>query len=296
MQTEGTAPDGVILDARGRVRSKATMPGYGKGREPKSKGKTYPPHPYDVADVHRLMEACEPQPGRRLRWDEQMAAIRLRALIAVLWRSGLRISEALALDDEQDLSPDERTITVRHGKGDKRRVVAMDDWAWRELDAWMAQRRFLKPGAVFCVLSGPTEGRAIHDSDVRRALHNAAERAGLRRRCNPHAFRHTLAVELWREDVREHVIQAQLGHARLDVTARYLRGLDPAELLEPVSGRRAPVMPVPHRTTAATTATQAPDLMAAFGSAVNSGGRRRRPVRDVDASPLSGTVAQETKP
>lgn len=246
MQNDHTQTNDVLLDARGRRRSKATMPGYGTGRIPKSKGRTYPPHPFEVADVHRLMQAAEPQPGRRLRWDEQMAALRLRALIAVLWRSGLRISEALALDDEQDLDREAGTVIVRHGKGDKQRTVVMDDWGWRELDVWLAQRRLLKPGAVFCVLSGPTEGRSIHGSDVRRALKNAAERAGLRRRCNPHAFRHTLAVELWREDIREHAIQTQLGHARLDVTARYLRGLDPTEVLAPVRARSAPMMPVPH--------------------------------------------------
>lgn len=283
MQSEGTAPDGVILDARGRRRSKATMPGFGEGRAPKSKGKKYPPQPYEVTDVFLLLNACEPTPGRRLRWDEQMAAIRLRALIALLWRSGLRISEALALDDEVDLNRADRTITVRHGKGDKRRVVGMDDWGWRELDTWLAQRRLLKPGALFCVLSGDTEGRAVHDSDVRRALHAAAKRAGLRRRCHPHAFRHTLAVDLYREGKPELVIQAALGHVRLDVTARYLRTLDPRELIEPVSGRAAPLMPVPN----AAQRTETPNLMGVLAG--KPAGKRRR---SRSADELVAAVAQ----
>ncbi len=237
--------DHPALDARGRVRSKATMPGYGRGRAPKSKGRKYPAHPFEARDIARLLDGCVPQPGRSLRWDERMAAIRLRALVAVLWRSGLRISEALDLE-ERDLNQRERTITVRNGKGGKRRVIAMDDWAWVELDRWLQERKSLQPGPVFCVLDGPTEGRAIHDSDVRRALKRAGERAGLRRRCNPHAFRHTLAVDLFREGVPELIIQRQLGHARLDVTQIYLRGLDPTEILEPVSSRKPPVMPVPH--------------------------------------------------
>lgn len=89
-------------------------------------------------------------------------------------------------------------------------------------------------------------GRAIHSSDVRRALKAAAKRAGLTRRVNPHNLRHTLAVDLYREGVRELVIQKQLGHARLDVTQTYLRGLDPREMLDPVIGRRPPTMPVPN--------------------------------------------------
>jgi integrase len=221
------------------------MPGYGRGRPPKSKGRKYPPEPLHAADVAKLLNGCVPDPGRELRWDEEMAARRLRALIALLWRTGLRISEALDLI-EGDLDIAERTVTVRSGKGGKRRIVAMDDWAWVEVERWLRRRRELRPGAVFCVLSGPTEGRAIHDSDVRRALKRAGERAGLRRRINPHAFRHTMAVSLYREGVRELVIQQQLGHARLDVTQLYLRSLDPSEILEPVSTRKAPVMPVPH--------------------------------------------------
>jgi integrase/recombinase XerD len=222
------------------------MPGYGQGRIPKSKGLKYPPHPLSPTEVFALLNACEPNPGRALRWDERVSALRLRALIAVLWRTGLRISEALALDADQDLNPVDQTVLVRHGKGDKRRVVGMDPWGWRELEAWMVVRRQIRPGAVFCVLAGPTEGRAIHDSDVRRALHAAGRRAGLNRRVNPHALRHTLAVDLFREGVPELVIQRQLGHARLDVTQGYLRGLDPREVLERVIERRGPTMPVPN--------------------------------------------------
>jgi integrase/recombinase XerD len=55
--------------------------------------------------------------------------VRLRGLIVVLWRAGLRISEALALT-ESDLDSGRGAILVRHGKGGKRREVGMDSWAW----------------------------------------------------------------------------------------------------------------------------------------------------------------------
>jgi site-specific recombinase XerD len=54
--------------------------------------------------------------------------VRLRGIIVVLWRAGLRISEALALS-ETDLNPDRGSLVIRHGKGDKRREVGMDRWA-----------------------------------------------------------------------------------------------------------------------------------------------------------------------
>jgi site-specific recombinase XerD len=59
--------------------------------------------------------------------------IRLRGVIIVLWRAGLRISEALALA-ETDLDRARGAVTVRVGKGGKRRQVGMDRWAWDALD------------------------------------------------------------------------------------------------------------------------------------------------------------------
>lgn len=56
--------------------------------------------------------------------------VRLRGLVVVLWRAGLRISEALALA-ESDLDRDRGAILVRRGKGGKRREVGMDAWGKR---------------------------------------------------------------------------------------------------------------------------------------------------------------------
>ena len=60
-------------------------------------------------------------------------AIRLRGLIVVLWRAGLRISEALALN-ESDVDADRGAVLVRHGKGGKRRELGMDRWEWQQLN------------------------------------------------------------------------------------------------------------------------------------------------------------------
>jgi site-specific recombinase XerC len=63
-------------------------------------------------------------------------AVRLRGPIVVLWRAGLRISQALALS-ESDLDPSRGAILVRRGKGGKRREVGMDRWAWQQLAPWL---------------------------------------------------------------------------------------------------------------------------------------------------------------
>ena len=83
---------------------------------------------------------------------------RIRALVVILWRAGLRISEALALH-ESDLDRSRGAVLVRRGKGGKRREVGMDRWAWEQLDAWLEIRRQLPIGALLCVIHRPTSGR-----------------------------------------------------------------------------------------------------------------------------------------
>jgi integrase len=112
-----------LLDCAGRPRSPATLPGYHDGRPPRNKGLRYPPDPPTVEEIVAVMRAA----------GEDREGVRLRGLIVVLWRAGLRISEALALA-ESDLDPDQGSILVRRGKGGRRREVGMDRWAFGQLD------------------------------------------------------------------------------------------------------------------------------------------------------------------
>jgi site-specific recombinase XerD len=66
-------------------------------------------------------------------------ADRTRGLTAILWRAGLRISEALALS-ESDSDPKTGSVLVRAGKGGKRRIVGMDDYGWEHVARWTEQR------------------------------------------------------------------------------------------------------------------------------------------------------------
>lgn len=243
--TKTTPPAGVLrlvqdiedqnlLDARGYKRPLATLPGYNKGRTPKSKGRTYPPDPPNVDEISRLLIACGDTP----------TGLRLHALIVVLWRTGLRISEALALT-ESDLHPEDGSIIVRKGKGGKRRVSMMDPWGWERVKPWLKHREQLPAGPVFCVVQGPTSGtRVWSHTDVRRELKRAAFRAGIRKRIAPHQLRHAHAVELWREGIDLLAVQRQLGHARLDVTQLYLRSISPTEVLAPIFARNGPVVSI----------------------------------------------------
>jgi site-specific recombinase XerD len=131
---------------------------------------------------------------------ESPEGVRLRGIIVVLWRAGLRVSEALAVN-ETDLNPGRGSLVVRHGKGDKRREVGMDRWAWTHLEPWFEFRRELPVGRLFCVLRGPTRGRPCAPAGIRAQLQYAAAIAGVRRRFAPHQLRHAPAVEMSREGI-----------------------------------------------------------------------------------------------
>jgi site-specific recombinase XerC len=95
-----------VLDAAGRRRSPATLPGYHAGRPPRNKGMRYPADPPTVDEIVAVMRHTSDD---RHGW-------RLRAMIVVLWRAGLRIRGALALA-EHDLDHRRGSILVRAGKG-----------------------------------------------------------------------------------------------------------------------------------------------------------------------------------
>ena len=93
-----------LVDTAGRRRSPATLPGYHEGRPPRNKGLRYPADPPTVEEIIDVMRAA----------GTDADGTRLRGLIVVLWRAGLRISEALALT-ESDLDADRGAILVRRG-------------------------------------------------------------------------------------------------------------------------------------------------------------------------------------
>ena len=127
----------VLLDIAGHRRSPATLPGYHRGRPPRNKGEQYPADPPTVEEIVGVMRTV----------GDRSDGHRLRALIVLLWRAGLRISEALALQ-ESDLDRSRGAVLVRRRKGGKRREVGMDRWAWDQLDPWLEIRRELPIAAV----------------------------------------------------------------------------------------------------------------------------------------------------
>ena len=200
-----------------------------KNGEHKGGGKKYPAEILTRAEVERLLRACN---ARR------PVGIRNRALISVIYRTGLRLNEALALEPK-DIDVNAGTVRVLHGKGDKARTVGIDPAGSAFVLAWFPHwERIMAPlrghgGPLFCTLGG----KRIQPSYVRQLLPRLGRKANIQTRCHAHGLRHTHSAELAAEGVPVNMIQAQLGHESLATTDTYLRHIRPEDLIERIRAR-----------------------------------------------------------
>jgi len=157
-----------LLDCVGRRRSPATTSAFHTGRPPGNRGIHPPADPPAIEEIIAVMRAA----GNGAYGE------RLRGMIVVLWRAGLRIGEALA-PAETDLDRSRGAILIRRAKGGKRREVGMDQFGWENLDPWLQRRRTLPVGALFCILHGPTRGRPWAAPAVRKRNYGSVQRRWL---------------------------------------------------------------------------------------------------------------------
>jgi site-specific recombinase XerD len=169
-------------------------------------------------EVERLLDCC----SRRAP-----TGIRNRALIAVMWRSGLRLGEALALRPK-DVDLEAGHVVVQRGKGGRRRVVGLDAGTAALIERWLLSRKKLGIGSsppLFCTL----QGEQILQSYLRHALPRLARKAGIEKRVHAHGLRHANAVDLVREGAPLTTVQAHLGHQSAATTSIYLSRIGAGE-------------------------------------------------------------------
>jgi len=166
-----------------------------------------------------------PRLGRKLvsflPIDEAMALMdgrdtseRDRAVLELLYASGLRVSELTGLDVD-DVDRAARTLRVL-GKGRKERMVPYGAKAAAALEAWLRIRGEV-PGPLFV----GRRGRRLGTRSVFALVRARARAAGITRRVGPHTLRHTFATHLLDAGADLRLIQELLGHSRLSTTQRY---------------------------------------------------------------------------
>jgi integrase/recombinase XerD len=167
------------------------------------------PDVLSVAEVGRLLEAT---PG-----------LKYKAALGTAYGAGLRVSEVAALKVD-DIDSTRMLIRVEQGKGRKDRNAMLSPQLLGLLRLWWREGRrrnlMLPRGWLF---PGRNSVEPISTRQINRAVHEAADAAGLRKRVTPHTLRHSFATHLLEQDVDIRVIQVLLGHAKLDTTALYAR-------------------------------------------------------------------------
>lgn len=149
--------------------------------------------------------------------DGDPVAIRDRAIVELLYATGIRVAE-LCASDTADVDHDRRTIRVL-GKGGKERTVPFGLPAARALDAWLAVRPRLTEAAGGALFVGARGGR-IDPRTVRSAVHRLSAGAG-GPEVAPHGLRHTAATHVLEGGADLRSVQELLGHATLSTTQRY---------------------------------------------------------------------------
>ncbi|HVO12528.1 MAG TPA: tyrosine recombinase XerC [Vicinamibacteria bacterium] len=155
------------------------------------------------------------------------AALRARAILELLYATGMRCAELVGLDlGELDLQA--RTVRVL-GKGHKERVVLFGVPAARALREWLSARPQLRPRSEALFLNA--RGGRLSDRSVRALVARRVRQLALERRCSPHTLRHSFATHLLTRGADLRSIQELLGHASLSTTQRYTH-VDTRHLLE----------------------------------------------------------------
>jgi integrase/recombinase XerD len=155
-----------------------------------------------VEEVGRLLEAAPD--------------LKYKAALGTAYGAGLRVSEVAALK-VGNIDSTRMLIRVEQGKGRKDRNAMLSPHLWREgkRRSVMLPHGWLFPGRSYL--------EPVSTRQLDRAVHEAAEAAGIRKRVTPHTLRHSFATHLLEQDVDIRVIQVLLGHSKLDTTALYAR-------------------------------------------------------------------------
>ena len=167
------------------------------------------PDVLSVEEVGRLLEAAP--------------SLKYKAALGTAYGAGLRVSEVATLKVD-DIDSTRMLIRIEQGKGRKDRNAMLSPQLLALLRLWWREGKrrnvMLPHGWLF---PGRNCTEPVSTRQINRAVHEAAEVAGIRKHVSPHTLRHSFATHLLEQDVDIRVIQVLLGHSKLDTTALYAR-------------------------------------------------------------------------
>lgn len=167
-------------------------------------------------ELNRLMQAPT---------GSSVQALRDKAMMELLFSTGLRVSELCSLDRDIDLSRDEFSI---RGKGEKIRVVFLSPTAKSAIKQYLDKRADVD-GALFAQMgkaSKHAKDLRLTPRSVERLVKRYATKAGITRKVTPHVIRHSFATDLLENGADLRSVQALLGHANITTTQVYTHVTD----------------------------------------------------------------------
>jgi site-specific recombinase XerD len=167
-------------------------------------------------ELKRLLDA----PNREKNLERKH---RDRAILEMLFSTGLRVSELCSLQNDLDLKLDEFSI---RGKGGKVRVVFLSDEAKKAVKDYLALRKDMSPALFVKISDEHSQSDGLTRRSIERIVKRYATIAGITKKVTPHVIRHVFATDLLSNGADIRSVQAMLGHANIGTTQIYTHVTD----------------------------------------------------------------------
>lgn len=183
--------------------------------------------PYTKEEITAILDACEYNAAWDRTWSKNIrsrrpSALRDRAIVLTLLDTGLRVSELCDLT-LADYDQRQGKLFIRHGKGNKQRVVYIGDTTRQSVWRYLTSRRTdtSRSTTTAAPIFSTATGQPLDRHGVRHMLARAGQRASVLN-VHPHRFRHTFAINFLRNGGNVLELRAILGHERTDTLRIYV--------------------------------------------------------------------------
>jgi integrase/recombinase XerD len=178
------------------------------------------PKAITILEIEKLIEASGPDPKKIEAGEPDLARVRDRAILELLYATGARISELTALNLDDLVDP---TMVRLFGKGSKERIVPVGSYAQSSLEVYLVRARpvLVKKGKGTPAVFLNQRGGRLSRQSAWQIISDAADAAKIQSEVSPHTLRHSFATHLLEGGADVRVVQELLGHSSVATTQIY---------------------------------------------------------------------------
>ena len=178
------------------------------------------PKAITISEIEKLLEASGPDPKKLEDGEPDLARVRDRAILELLYATGARISELTALNLDDLVDP---TMVRLFGKGSKERIVPVGSYAQSALEVYLVRARpvLVKKGKGTPAVFLNQRGGRLSRQSAWQIISDAADAAKIPSEVSPHTLRHSFATHLLEGGADVRVVQELLGHSSVATTQIY---------------------------------------------------------------------------